>query len=125
MGTAHHALRQFTIAAFWLAAWSLPPATHGFADSFENDGQVCNTGNTSHDDTIAACTRRIDSNRLKGDDLALTFYNRANEWKAKGELDKAIADYNEALRIAPIYSAALNNRGLTWYAKGDADRAMA
>ena len=73
MSTAQHALRRFTIAAFWLTALSMPAATPGFADSFENDGQVCNTGNTSHDDTISACTRRIDSNRLKGNDLALTY----------------------------------------------------
>src|SRR5712691_8295435 len=125
MSTAQHPLRRFIIAVFWLAALPLPLAANGLADSFENDGRLCNGEAASPEDTISACTRQIESGRLKEGDLALPYYNRANKWNAKGDLDRAIADYSEALRLAPKYTAALNNRGLAWYAKGDLDRAVA
>src|SRR5260221_10967003 len=125
MISAQHPLRRLIIAAFWLAASPMLLATLGFADSFENDVKLCNSDDVPPEDTISACTRRIESGRLKEGDLAYSYYNRANKWKAKSELDKAIADYNDAIKIAPNYIAALNNRGLTWYTKGDLDRAIA
>ena len=39
-------------------------------------------------------------------------------WKTKGEYDKAIADYNEALRLDPKRVVTYDNRGYAWYAKG-------
>src|SRR4029077_2888585 len=101
MSAAQRPLRRFIIAAFWLAALSMPLATLGFADSFETDGRLCNGEAASSEDTISACTRQIESGRLKEGDLARPYFNRANKWKAKGDLDRAIADYNEAIRLAP------------------------
>ena len=43
----------------------------------------------------------------------------------KGENDRAIADYNEAIRLDPKYAAAYNNRGNAYRDKGDTDRAIA
>ncbi len=37
----------------------------------------------------------------------------------KGDLDGAIADYNEAIRLNPQYANAYNNRGEAYFAKGD------
>src|SRR5581483_10877439 len=44
--------------------------------------------------------------------------------KAVNDLDGAIADYDQALRLNPQLACALNNRGTAWKAKGDLDRAM-
>jgi tetratricopeptide (TPR) repeat protein len=50
---------------------------------------------------IAARTRRITSGHLPSSNLAIVFYNRGNAWNSKGDYDRAIADYNEAIRLTP------------------------
>ena len=44
---------------------------------------------------------------------------------AKGDHDRAIADYSEAIRLDPKHASAFNNRGIAYRAKGDHDRAIA
>jgi tetratricopeptide (TPR) repeat protein len=39
--------------------------------------------------------------------------------------DRAIADYNQVIRLAPNNADAYNNRGNAYYKKGDYDRAIA
>ena len=56
---------------------------------------------------------------------AHAYVNRGIAWDNKGELDKAIADYNQALAINPKFALAYNNRGLAWYKKGEYDKAIA
>ena len=46
---------------------------------------------------------------LNGAQIVLT--NRANAYLAKGDLDAALADYNEAIRIVPNYIRAHAGRG--------------
>jgi len=43
----------------------------------------------------------------------------------KGEFDKALDDYSEAIRLDPKQARAYNNRGLAYQAKGDLDQAIA
>jgi tetratricopeptide (TPR) repeat protein len=40
---------------------------------------------------------------------------------SKGDLDLAIADYNEALKINPKYAKAYYNRGLAYKSQAEAD----
>ena len=56
---------------------------------------------------------------------AVAYLNRGNVWLLKHEYDKAIADYNEAIRIDPRYAIAYNNRGLAWSDKKEYDKAIA
>jgi tetratricopeptide (TPR) repeat protein len=53
------------------------------------------------------------------------YNNHGLAYAAKGEYDRAIADYNEAIRLDQKYVFTYNNRGLTYKAKGDLDRAIA
>jgi tetratricopeptide (TPR) repeat protein len=55
----------------------------------------------------------------------VAYYNRGNAWPSKGDLDKAITDYSEAIRIDPYYYWAYVNRGLAWHSKGEFTRAIA
>jgi lipoprotein NlpI len=57
--------------------------------------------------------------------FALAFYVRGNDWAEAGKLDLAIADYNAALSINPMFAAAHADRGIAWARKGDFDRAIA
>ena len=43
----------------------------------------------------------------------------------KKEYDKAIADYDEAIRLDPKYAVAYHNRGNAWYLKHEYDKAIA
>ena len=49
---------------------------------------------------------------------------RGDDFNAKGDLDRAIADYDAALKIDPVLVEALNSRAMAWRAKGDRRRAL-
>jgi len=53
------------------------------------------------------------------------YYKRGNDYGNKGELDKAIADFTQALTIDPNYAVAYSSRGLAYHYKGELDRAIA
>src|SRR5262249_4964459 len=49
---------------------------------------------------------------------ANAYAERAYEWLCKGHYDKALKDYDSALRLKPADAAFLNSRGFTWHMKG-------
>jgi tetratricopeptide (TPR) repeat protein len=55
----------------------------------------------------------------------MAYYNRGNVYRYKGDNDRAIADYNEAIGLDPKYAMAYDARGNAYTAKGDNDRAIA
>ena len=99
---AWHTLR---FAALLIATTFAQPA-------LADDWETCAKG--SGDDAISACTRAIKSGTYNGRTLALAYSNRGVEWKAKGELAKAIADYDEAIKHDPQQPAVYNNRGIAY-----------
>jgi len=88
-----------------------------------DERRTCAT--TSGDTAIAACGRAIASGRLRGHDLAVAFNYRGNEYHAKGDADRAIADYSDAIRFDPTFANAFYNRGYDYYVKDAYDRAIA
>ena len=88
-----------------------------------DDLQTCE--DESGDVGIAACTRVIASGRYSGDDLATLHSNRGVEYGKKGDLERAIADFDQAIKLNPKDPSVYNNRGLAWKIKGDLDRAIA
>jgi tetratricopeptide (TPR) repeat protein len=57
--------------------------------------------------------------------LADAYYNRGIAYAAKGEYDREIADYNQALQLNSNLAEAYYNRGLAYGAKGDKQKAIA
>jgi tetratricopeptide (TPR) repeat protein len=53
------------------------------------------------------------------------YFDRGLEWAQKGELDKALADFTEAIRLNPKEARAYTNRGNVWMLKKDYDQAIA
>lgn len=53
------------------------------------------------------------------------YLSRGIAWKARGENDIAISDYNECIRLDPLRSDAWSNRGNAWNDKGEYDNAIA
>jgi tetratricopeptide (TPR) repeat protein len=89
------------------------------------DVDFCTGTSGTADQRIAACTRAITSGRLSTETLAITLHNRGVELHGKHEYDRAIADYNEALRLNPRAALIYYNRGNAWRDKRDYDRAIA
>ena len=122
--------RRWIFAALFLLAWigvviwAAAPAYRDFRD-FWADQELCDATGPDVDAQIAACTRQIDSGHRHGHDLAIEHYNRGIAWRAKGDLDRAITDYSEAIRVDPEYAHAYFNRGIAWAKKGELDRAIA
>ena len=56
---------------------------------------------------------------------AAYYCNRGTAWNGKGEYDKAIADYNQALAIDPNDADHYWGRGIAWDGKGEYDKAIA
>ena len=114
------ATRAPGLAVLLLVAWT------GTAQAdFTMEIQRCNFGGGHPDIQIISCTRNIESGRFTGQNLAVAFTNRGLAYKKKGQWDKAIADYDEAIRLKPDFVFAFNNRGNAYYYKGQFDRAIA
>jgi tetratricopeptide (TPR) repeat protein len=90
----------------------------------DDDGNACYQ--LHGDAAIAACTLAINSGRFQGHALAWLYADRGWEYRAKGEADSAISDYNEAIRLNPEDPLAYVNRGYIYqYGKEDYDHAIA
>jgi len=80
---------------------------------------------TSSDKAIAVCGQVIASGTLQGLDLAIAFNNRGLGFMKNKIPDRAMSDFNEAIRISPQYPYPYDNRGDLWRDKGELDRAIA
>jgi len=89
------------------------------------DEEKCHLTFDNPDLAIHHCTRAIDSGELSGKALADVFWGRGVSWSEKKEYDRAIADYNEAIRLNPQDAGFFNSRGDAWLDKKDYDRAIA
>src|SRR5471032_1503416 len=82
-------------------------------------------GDSTDDQTIQGRNAVVLSNqetqKNKGDAIG----NRGLAYKHKGQLDRALEDYDEAIRLNPNYSTAYSNRGIAYKKKGMLDQAKA
>lgn len=92
-----------------------------------DDRDLCKTA--SGDTAIEACTRAIDSKKFSNKKqirvLSLLYTNRGVEYLIKKDLEHAIADHDQAIKIDPKNPAAYNNRGNGYLAQQDYERAIA
>jgi len=77
------------------------------------------------DQRIEGCSAVIKAGRERGEKLAEAFNTRGIGYRLKGEYDRAIQDYNQAIRINAKFATAYNNRAIAYDTKGDYDRAIA
>jgi tetratricopeptide (TPR) repeat protein len=68
---------------------------------------------------IDGCTAIIHAGQEPREKLATAFDNRGVAYRRKGEYDRALQDYEQAIQLNP--SNALYARGLTLLRKGDTE----
>ena len=87
--------------------------------------QACIGATSSPDDRVSACSSVIFARAETGRWLAAALCNRGHGLTEKHELDSALADLDEAIRLDPDYACAYTNRGRIFAFKREVDRAMA
>lgn len=96
-------MNPFTLMATAVALLWLPLAV--WAQSADDDAWSCYEQiNSAPDVAIGSCTRVIDSGRLSQESLVIAFYNCGSARDNKKDFDRAIADYDQAIRINPQYA---------------------
>ncbi len=64
--------------------------------------------------------------RVSALDQSIVHFYRGNAYRAKGDYDRAIADYDQTIKLETECDACTyHNRGLAYHHKGDYDRAIA
>jgi lipoprotein NlpI len=111
-------MRAFAAAALLLSAT-------GASAQPKPDADLCSSITGKPDAAIQHCTRAIESGKYSGEALSRLHFNRAIEWGVKSDHDRAIADYDAAIKLSPNFIDALYNRGSAWAHKGESDRAIA
>ncbi len=76
-------------------------------------------------DQIVGCSNAITSGTFAGKDLAAALTNRGTAYVARGNADRALADFNEAIKLDPNAAGAFFGRGITYFIKKDYDHAIA
>lgn len=111
--------------SLWLAAFAAGAVLGAPAAAQSPDWRLCASAEPGEADrAIAACSRLLASSTLGAGERAAIHHLRGTVYLNKGDADRAIQDYDEALKLNPARAATLNNRGLAHSAKGEADRAI-
>ena len=82
-------------------------------------------GHESQDLVIEGCSEIIEEGQQAPAILSLAHNNRGVAYKAKGEYDSALKDYDQAIQLNPNSASHYNNRGIIYRLKHDYDRAIA
>jgi tetratricopeptide (TPR) repeat protein len=94
----------------------------GAATAQTDDQQRCSAPDP--DLSISGCTAMIQSGHETQQDLAKDFSNRGTAYGRKGQLDRAIEDFDQAIRLNPNDAVAFSNRGAAYARRGQPDRAI-
>jgi tetratricopeptide (TPR) repeat protein len=95
----------------------------GLTRARADDAATCRTW--TGEEALAACTRMIASNTLRGGDLAQAYLWRGiTHSRNSGDWERAIADFSEAIRLGSRDAGAYAGRAGAYIRKGEIDRAL-
>ena len=102
-------------------AADLPPAA---AQEFDVEARRCSDEKADPDARIETCTWLLGSKELSQESVPATHYNRGNAYYDRGQYDRAVADYDEAIRLNFDEADVYANRGDAHRRTGRYDRAI-
>jgi tetratricopeptide (TPR) repeat protein len=107
---------DFFVRAFSASCVALASIVLLAGSAFADDRAEC--VKAAGEGTISACSRLISAGDL-GSFAAAAFYNRGTAY-TQSDLDAAVKDFNEALRLDPNFAAAYTARGTAYWLRGKA-----
>ena len=81
-----------------------------------DDASTCSSNGLSADARLTACTHALKS-KQPPETSAFLYVNRGLAYAAKDDNEHAIADYTEAIHLAPDNAQAFLNRGVAYALK--------
>src|SRR5687768_10113617 len=108
-----------SVAAAFAASEGLAQQ-QGNMDERRCTGQITSTA----EQQVAACTALIESGRYSTQNLAIIHSNRGIAHGKASDFERAIADFDAAIRINPNHARAYFNRGNAQLAQRDLDGAV-
>ena len=112
---------QFLICPLLLISFGDLAMANGYDDARAGIAEL-NSGDNA--EAIRLLTRALDSGQIANGDLAAAYFDRGLAWANSGEYDKAIDDYNSAVRFNPHLVDVYHSRGVAWVKKGEYDKAI-
>ena len=76
------------------------------------------------DRQIEGCTAIINAATETRKNMAIAYNNRGNGYADKKQYERALPDYDHALRLSPDYSVGFRNRGLAYNGLKQYDKAI-
>src|SRR5258708_16543210 len=76
------------------------------------------------DEVVQGCSVIIQQRLDSFETMATAFYNRGHAYYSKGQLDLALADFDQAINMKPASALTLANRGYIYLRHNQFDRAM-
>jgi tetratricopeptide (TPR) repeat protein len=115
---AKRACGRVAIAGLAVLFSALAPANAADQATWDH----CNGKNL--DAVIEACATILRDDKESAPKRAVALSNRGFAYRRKGDLDRAIADLNEAIRLDPRLANAFSNRGYAYNGKKEYERAI-
>jgi Tfp pilus assembly protein PilF len=88
------------------------------------DACVNRDGKSTPPRVIQACTESLDRKIFEGDQRYFLFVDRAAAFVALGDQQRALDDYNEAVKLAPRNADLYYNRGVFYVTQSNDDAAL-
>ena len=107
----------------WALGGALALAAGSASAATDKDRQDCDARDP--DRNVAGCTRIVEDTHEGAAMRGAAYVARGLAWQSKGDSDRALADFNAAIKLNPKDALAYNNRGMLWRERGDSDRAIA
>lgn len=86
-------------------------------------GEGCFDTNASDAAIVSECTSVIQSG-ITGSPLETAYYRRGTSYLSQGQVDRALADFDQAVSLDPRDENARANRGVAYNERGDYDKAI-
>ncbi len=125
----HSDIRMLVAASLLCVALAQGASATGVEPSkdLRVDPALCLAAALARDDdkTFAACSALIDNAKTEKSDRIKALIARGAAHERKDMIERAIADYDGALRLDPSLADVHNTRGELWRKKGDLPKAVA